>query len=444
MSKIRVLVVDDSVVIRRLVTDVLAADERIEVVGTAVNGVAALTKMEQLKPDLVTMDIEMPEMDGIATLGEMRKRGIRLPVVMFSTLTERGAQATLQALELGASDYVTKPANVGSVQASMAAVREELIPKVVALVGRRRSTPAVPRPGIFGPAGTSREDAARSRATQPGSGSPLHGTHSAHPALPGQAASAHAGEHALLGRTPAAPVVRAGAAAGRSRIDVLAIGVSTGGPEALTRVLEGLPADLPVPVVVVQHMPPVFTKAFADRLDQKVPLHVRESAGGERVAPGTVDLAPGDYHLRLRRNGDVVTTVLDQAAPENYCRPAVDVLFRSVTETWGAEHVLAVVLTGMGSDGALGTVGIHAGGGSVLVQDEATCVVWGMPGAVLSAGVPADVLPLPAIAPAIVDRVRQHRPLLPSRTSSTPSSSLTAPSGHAGSPRTTLTSGVLS
>ncbi|MCL8027653.1 protein-glutamate methylesterase/protein-glutamine glutaminase [Nocardioides bruguierae] len=443
MSKIRVLVVDDSVVIRRLVTDVLAADERIEVVGTAVNGRVAITKMTQLKPDLVTMDIEMPEMDGIATLGEMRKLGIRLPVVMFSTLTERGAQATLQALELGASDYVTKPANVGSVQASMAAVREELIPKVVALVGGRRGAgPRAPRAGIFGPAGTSREQASRNRATPSsptggaGHETPRPDAHAAHAPQAAHLPPVSPVAHPREVRTPTPAVTRA-ARAPRSRIDVVAIGVSTGGPEALTRVLESLPADLGVPVVVVQHMPPVFTKAFADRLDSKVPLRVVESGAGERVEPGTVQLAPGDHHLRFRRTGDVVSTTLDQGAPENYCRPAVDVMFRSVIETWGAEHTLAVVLTGMGQDGAAGCVAIHNGGGAVLVQDEATSVVWGMPGAVVHAGVPADVLPLPAVGPAIVEQVRRSRPLAASGRT-------TAPLHATASTRSALTSGVLS
>lgn len=356
MARIRVLVVDDSVVVRRLVSDALSADPRIEVVGSAANGKVALAKIAQVNPDLVTLDIEMPVMDGLETLLELRRDHPRLPVVMFSTLTERGAAATLDALERGANDYVTKPANVGSVTASMDAVRQQLVPKIVALCAPASS---------------------------------LAGRHPS----PARSATPSATERA---RTP---------------IDVIAIGVSTGGPDALTQVLSALPADLPVPVVVVQHMPPVFTKQFADRLDLRCHLHVSEAQPGDTVAAGRILLAAGDHHLRFRRSlarPELVTATLDQGTPENYCRPAVDVMFRSVVETWGG-HVLGVVLTGMGHDGASGAGDIVRAGGSVLVQDEATSVVWGMPGAVVAAGFADEVLPLDRIATAVVDRVRRTR-----------------------------------
>jgi len=372
MSRIRVLVVDDSVVVRRLVSDVLAADPRIEVVGTAANGRVALAKIPQVNPDIVTLDIEMPVLDGLETLVELRALYPRLPVVMFSTLTERGASATLDALERGASDYVTKPANVGSVTASMDAVRAQLVPKIVGLCSRLLP----PDPSVVRPS-------------------------SASAAL-------------VAGRTPPAPA-RTAPGGPPARVDVLAIGVSTGGPDALTTVLTALPADLPVPVVVVQHMPPVFTKQFADRLNAKCALTVREAAVGDALLPGQVLIAPGDYHLKLRRSGTSVLSSLDQGTPENYCRPAVDVLFRSVAATYGA-GVLAVVLTGMGADGARGSGDIVAAGGRVIVQDEATSVVWGMPGAVVSAGHAEQVLPLGAVAGAILERVRRGRPAAPFRT----------------------------
>lgn len=354
------MVVDDSVVVRRLVSDVLSADPTIEVVATAANGKVALAKIDQVNPDLITLDVEMPVMDGLETLRHLRKDHPRLPVVMFSTLTERGASATLDALELGASDYVTKPANVGSVQASMEAVRDQLVPRIRGLCRH------VVRPAVGAPAPTA-------------------------PALP-----------TIVG-TPPAP-------AAPNRVDVVAIGASTGGPDALSTVLAALPGDLPVPVVIVQHMPPVFTRQFADRLDGKVPLHVSEATPGAPVRPGSVLVAPGDHHLRFRgaaATGQVVAT-LDQGTPENYCRPAVDVMMRSVVDTWRG-NVLAVVLTGMGSDGARGCVEVAAAGGSVLVQDEATSVVWGMPGAVVTAGLAPTVLPLSQIGPAIVERVRAGR-----------------------------------
>jgi two-component system chemotaxis response regulator CheB len=350
MNPIRVLVVDDSVVVRKIVTDVLSQDPGIEVVGTAVNGKIALAKVEQFKPDLVTMDIEMPEMNGIQAVRGIRATRNRVPIIMFSTLTERGASATLDALSAGANDYVTKPANVGSVAQSMESVREQLIPKIKALTGR---------PVITGPA--------RAAALPP-----------PRPAAP---------------RT--APVEKPA---------ILVIGSSTGGPEALAKVLPALPASLPVPVLIVQHMPPVFTRQFAQRLDRLSALRVVEALDGTPLAPGTVHLAPGDHHLTLRTTARGTTTVLSQGPPENFCRPAVDPLFRSAVETYRGA-VLAVVLTGMGSDGKLGAARIREAGGSVVVQDQSTSVVWGMPGAVASAGLADEILPLDRIAETVVRRL---------------------------------------
>jgi two-component system, chemotaxis family, protein-glutamate methylesterase/glutaminase len=351
VNPIRVMVVDDSVVVRKIVTDVLSADPDIEVVGTAVNGKVALAKIGQLEPDLVTMDIEMPEMNGIEAVRGIRAgsggaRYSRLPIVMFSTLTERGASATLDALSAGANDYVTKPANVGSVGQSMESVREQLIPKIKALTGR---------PVTLAPQ--------RAVAPPPPPAAPRTGPR----------------------KVPA----------------VLVIGSSTGGPEALAKVLPQLPASLPVPVLLVQHMPPVFTRQFAQRLDRLCPLRVVEASDGTPLAPGTVHLAPGDHHLVVRAIGrGGPQTGLHQGPPENFCRPAVDPLFRSaVTAFDGA--VLAVVLTGMGSDGRNGAGEIRAAGGTVLVQDQTTSVVWGMPGAISQAGYADEVLPLDRIPDAI-------------------------------------------
>ncbi|SDQ20616.1 chemotaxis response regulator protein-glutamate methylesterase [Quadrisphaera sp. DSM 44207] len=368
MDPIRVMVVDDSVVVRRIVTDVLSEDPGIEVVGTAVNGKVALAKVDQLKPELITMDIEMPEMDGIAAVRALRAKGVRAPVVMFSTLTERGASATLDALSAGADDYVTKPANVGSVAQSMDSVREQLVPKIKALTGRPVGLPA-----------------ARAGA---GAGT-------------GLGAGLGAGLGTASVRIPSVP-----APAVRKKPAVLAIGSSTGGPEALARVLPALPASLPVPVVIVQHMPPVFTRQFAQRLDRLCALDVVEAVAGVPLEPGTVHLAPGDHHLTVRSSGGVLRTALDQGAPENFCRPAVDVLFRSVVQAY-AGAVLAVVLTGMGADGRIGAGQVRAAGGRVLAQDQATSVVWGMPGAVTQAGFADEVLPLGEVATA----VQRHLPV---------------------------------
>ncbi len=372
MARISVLVVDDSVVIRRLVSDVLATDQAIEVRGTAPNGKVALAKIPLLNPDIVILDVEMPVMNGLETLVALRALYPKLPVIMFSTLTERGASATLDALERGASDYVAKPANMGSVVASMEAVRAQLIPKIKSLTSR-----GLPVADLAAPSGMG---SAVARPTAPARGG-------------------------LIVKGPAA------------RVDIVVIGVSTGGPDAVTTLISAVPSTFPVPIVIVQHMPPVFTALFAKRLDTKSALTVSEARAGDRPEPGTVLIAPGDFHLRLQANRGGVVAALDQGTPENYCRPAVDVLFRSAPEAYGA-GVLGVVLTGMGSDGARGAGRIVDAGGSVIVQDQATSVVWGMPGAVVAAGFAAEVLPLDAIGRAIQARVLRNRSSVANRVGS--------------------------
>jgi len=353
MSKIRVLVVDDSVVIRRMVTDLLSADPDVEVVGVAANGKLALAKIEQLAPDLVTLDVEMPEMDGLETLVHLRKLRPKLPVIMFSTLTERGASATLEALARGASDYVTKPANVGSVTQAQTQIRDELIPRIKALCGRV----GLPRPAAVSVA----------------------------PPVPPRLAL-------------------------QTRADILAIGVSTGGPNALSALLTALPADFPLPIVIVQHMPPVFTRFLADRLSASCHLEVKEGEDGGILRPGLVWIAPGNFHMLVRRVGTEVCLALNQDSPENSCRPAVDPLFRSVAQLYGT-HTLSLVLTGMGHDGRQGAEMIRRAFGHVLAQDEATSVVWGMPGAVVAAGLADRVLPLDQIADELMRRAQVGRSL---------------------------------
>jgi two-component system chemotaxis response regulator CheB len=355
MRKIRVLIVDDSVVIRRLLTDILSQDPEIEVAGTAPNGRIALAKLPQVNPDIVTLDIEMPELDGLGVLPPLRKAYPKLPVIMFSTLTERGAVATLDALSLGASDYVAKPANIGSVTAGMETVKAQLLPKIKSLCPFNAPA-AVIRPA--------------SAATRPPSTRPLS-------------------------RLP-------------QRTEALAIGSSTGGPQALAAVLKQLPASFPVPILVVQHMPPVFTRYLANRLDQDCELEVQEATGGETLRHGQVLIAPGDFHLELQRQGVAIKTVLHQGPPENSCRPAVDVLFRSAANVFGP-GCLALVLTGMGQDGMRGAEHIVQAGGRVLAQDEASSVVWGMPRAVAEAGLADRVLPLPAIANELLQCVAVAR-----------------------------------
>jgi two-component system chemotaxis response regulator CheB len=354
MSKARILIVDDSTVIRRLVSDALSADSAIEVVGTAANGRIAVAKIAQLQPDLVTLDLEMPEMDGLATLAEIRKSHPRLPVIIFSTLTQKGAVATLQALSQGASDYVTKPAHVGSVMEAIATVRSELIPRIKAL------THVAPRPA------------------------------------------------ALIAQPIKAPPIAAGAARAQ-RPEIIAIGASTGGPNALAELFRQLPPDLPVPIAVVQHMPPLFTRYLAERLDGATSLAVREAAAHDALTKGSAWIAPGDFHMQLGRTSGQAVIRLDQGPPENCCRPSVDVLLRSVARDYGSK-ALAIILTGMGQDGLRGCEAIRAAGGRVIVQDEATSVVWGMPGTIARAGLADAVLPLSLIGPEIVRLVGQRRP----------------------------------
>jgi len=357
MAKIRVLVVDDAVVVRRMVSDVIAADPALEVAGTAANGRIALAKIPQVNPNVVTLDVEMPEMDGLQTLTAIRKQYPILPVIMFSTLTQRGAETTIDALTLGANDYVTKPANVGSVTEALQCLRDQLIPKVKLWCSRATRSDTVPlRPGTsFTYLAPQRQSAA-----QP------------------------------------------------PPVEIVAIGVSTGGPNALSALLPELPGDLPVPIVIVQHMPPVFTRLLAERLGAQSALKVSEGVPGEAVLPGHVYVAPGDYHMIVKHDGMTTRIQTNQETPENSCRPAVDVLFRSVVDTYGS-GTLGVILTGMGQDGLRGCERIREAGGQILAQDEASSVVWGMPGFVTRAGLADQVLPLKEMASAIMRCVRRGR-----------------------------------
>ena len=339
MPPIRVLIVDDSAVVRRMLRDILASDPELVVAGVASSGQQALERIDDLKPDLVTLDVEMPGIDGIATLVEFRKRFPRLPVIMFSSLTERGATATVEALARGASDYVTKPT---SSQNGYELVRNELLPKIKALCSR-----LIP---------------SRHISTAPVAEPPLH-----------------------------------------TSVDIVAVGASTGGPNALVKVIPSLPADFRAPILVVQHMPPMFTSLLAVRLDGLSKLGVQEAKNGDGLKKGQVWIAPGDYHMVVSADGGNRKIVLNKDAPENSCRPSVDSLFRSVAACFGS-HVLAVVLTGMGSDGTRGAEAIRRAGGSVIVQDESSSVVWGMPGSIVSAGLANKICPLDGIVAEILSR----------------------------------------
>ena len=352
----RILIADDSAVMRSLLRSVISADPGLEVAGTAADGETALCAIETLRPDLVLLDVEMPVMDGLVTLRKLRERGHRMPVIMCSSLTQRGAKVTIEALACGASDYVAKPAGQSDRVSAIRALSQDLIPKIQALTSQPHQQPQQVFPG-----------AQRTPLILPLAPPP---------------------KSQPISSTPTA----------------LAIGVSTGGPAALDILLPALPANFPLPVFIVQHMPELFTKLFAERLNGRCPLHVEEAVDGCPVRAGTVYIAKGNWHMEVQgssRGGSPATLHLNQGPLENHCRPAVDVLFRSAAAVYGA-GVLAVVLTGMGSDGMLGCRVVRQHGGSVLAQDQATSTVWGMPGAVTNAGLAHRVLPLNAIAPEIL------------------------------------------
>lgn len=347
MPKIRVLVVDDAVVMRRLISEALARDPQIEVVGVAAHGAIALARIPQLNPDIITLDVEMPEMDGLATVRAIRKDWPKLPVIMFSTLTEKGAAQTLDALAAGATDYVTKPANVGSIGLSFQRLEEELAPKIKLHCRHLLARPAPPA------APTA-------------------------PRGPARASTATA-------RTPSA------------RPQLICLGTSTGGPNALADVFSAVPAPLAVPVVIVQHMPPLFTRTLAERLDRLGGTRFHEGVDGQRLEPGHAYIAPGGRHMEVVSRGGALHLKLQDEPPENSCRPAVDPLFRSVAAQCTGS-VLGIILTGMGQDGLNGCRHLRERGARIMVQDEKSSVVWGMPGSVAHAGLADALVPLERVA----------------------------------------------
>lgn len=320
-EKIKVLVVDDTSLFRRSISAILSEDPGIEVVGTAPNGKIALKKVELLKPEVITMDIEMPEMDGITALKEIKKLYPDISVIMFSVHTERGAEKTIEALSLGAADFVTKPRGQGSVEENIKKVRTELLARIrncrISGVTQKTVRPTVRR------------------------------------------------------KIKIKPMIMAR--------DLVAIGSSTGGPNALAEVIPKIPANIKAGILIVQHMPPVFTCKLAEHLDAISKIEVREAEEGDLITPGVALIAPGGYHMVVKKNAAQKLIVsLNQDSPENHCRPSVDVLFRSVAEHYKSKAI-GIILTGMGQDGFEGVKVMKEHGAPIIAQDKASCVVWGMP-----------------------------------------------------------------
>ncbi len=358
VSLTRVLVVDDSVVARQMVARALRDEDGLELAGLAANGRVALDRVASLHPDVVVLDLDMPEMDGFQTLEVMRRDHPDIPVIVFSNLTARGATSTFDALALGARAYVLKPSTQPG-GAEVDSVRDQLLPLIRSLAPR--GTPLPASAPTTAPPPTTRTAMA-----------------------------------AVAARAPAAS----------ARVTAITVAASTGGPNALTTIITALPADLPVPVLVVQHMPAVFTRTLAERLDALAAVSVVEAADGQPVRPGRVYIAPGGHHLAVARSlAGAVGVLIHEGPPENSCRPAADVLFRTAAAVWGA-GVLGVVLTGMGRDGLRGAEDVRAAGGAVVAESRTTAVVASMPGAVADAGLADVVLPVEQIAAELVRRAR--------------------------------------
>jgi two-component system, chemotaxis family, protein-glutamate methylesterase/glutaminase len=348
---IRVMVVDDSPLVRKILSDILLATPGLAVAATASTAEIALARLDAARPDVITMDIEMPGMGGLEAIGRiMAERPT--PVIVLSAFAQRGAELTLQALDRGAVDFMAKPS--ASMSGGIAAIAKELVEKVIEASridmvafmkrrGRESRPPSEPRPGM---------------ATAPS------------------------------GRAP--------------DFDIVAIGTSTGGPPALKTVLMGIPPGFPLGIVIVQHMPPVFTKAFADRLDTQCSIRVAEATDGCAVLPGHAYIAPGDYHMRVERDGAASRVRLDRSALVNGHRPSVDVLMRAVAAAYGA-RCIAVIMTGMGKDGAEGIRELRMLGGRVIAQDRESSVIFGMNREVIMAGNANVVVPVDAIADVLVE-----------------------------------------
>jgi two-component system, chemotaxis family, protein-glutamate methylesterase/glutaminase len=360
------MLVDDSVVIRGMISRWISAEPDMVVAASLRTGLDAVNQVERINPDVAVLDIEMPELDGISALPQLLAKKRNLIVIMASTLTRRNAEISFKALSLGASDYIPKPESTRESTAAET-FRHDLVQKIRQLGAKvRRQSSAAPAPSIVPAPDRSRDSALR--------------------APPAPVVSAPLTRRCFSSQNPR----------------VLLIGSSTGGPQALMNLVGEIGSVIDrFPVLITQHMPPTFTTILAEHLARAANRPAKEAVDGEAVKAGHIYLAPGGRHMRVVRQGTEAAIALDDGPPVNFCKPAVDPLFTSAIDVWQGA-ILAVVLTGMGSDGMRGGKDIVAAGGSVIAQDEATSVVWGMPGAAANAGICAAVLPLNQIAPKLV------------------------------------------
>ncbi len=375
-AAIRVLIVDDTVVYRKVLSDAVTAIEGAEVAATAPSGELALRHLKQKEIDLVLLDIEMPGMDGLATLAHIVREHPRVAVVMVSGVDGRGASRTLAALDSGALEFIAKPTGKDASENSALLCAE--LKRVLRMVGHRPARPATAKVLPLTQTASSVRAPARDA---PARDAPARDTSTRGPS---------AADGARSSALKALPVPR--------RYGVLGIGISTGGPRALGKLLPALPADFPLPVLLVQHMPANFTKALAEDLDRKSLLEVREAANGDRVQPGRILIAPGDRHMTVVRSRGQVHVLLNDGPRENGCRPAVDVLFRSLVRAYPTQGVLAAIMTGMGSDGLNGVMALKKVGCRCLTQDAASCTVYGMPQAIDAAGLSEESVSLEQLA----------------------------------------------
>ncbi len=362
MSQIRALVVDDTIVYRKIVGDVLKQIPGVDVVGSANNGKIALSKIASLHPDLITLDIEMPEVNGIEVLQELRKMDDPPVVIMLSTLTQEGSEMTIKALELGAFDFISKPAE-GRMAENMQKVKDAISPIITALHRRKETRFKI-------------QNKLRSARPRPSSvPSPVP-----HPKQQSR-------------------VVRA-------KSEVVGIGISTGGPNALTAMIPQLPANLKACILIVQHMPPVFTASLANSLNNKSPMTVKEAQDGDLIEPGKILIAPGGKQMKIIAGADGLSRKIKitDDPPENSCKPSADYLFRSIAQHYVGRST-GVIMTGMGSDGSKGLVQMKNNGSVIIAQDEETCTVYGMPKEPVESGVADIVVPLEQIAEEIIKTV---------------------------------------